>query len=77
MFPDMVASAETMLERWRNYEEKEIEVFEEFRLFTSEVISRTAFGSSYIEGQNIFEMLTKLTVLFFKSYYTIRLPGIR
>ncbi|CAN6727521.1 unnamed protein product [Malus baccata var. baccata] len=76
MFTEMVASAQTMLERWKSYEGKEIEVFEEFKLFTSEVISRTAFGSSYIEGQNIFEMLTKLTLLFFKSVYTIRLPGI-
>ncbi|XP_009346501.2 cytochrome P450 CYP749A22 [Pyrus x bretschneideri] len=76
MFPDMVASAETMLERWRNYEEKEIEVFEEFRLFTSEVISRTAFGSSYLEGQNIFEMLMKLAFLLSKNALTVRIPGI-
>ncbi|PQQ01733.1 cytochrome P450 CYP749A22 [Prunus yedoensis var. nudiflora] len=47
-FKKMVASAETMLERWTVYEGKEIEVYEEFRLFTSEVISRTAFGSSYM-----------------------------
>lgn len=77
MFPDMVASAETMLERWRNYEEKEIEVFEEFRLFTSEVISRTAFGSSYLEGQNIFEMMMKLAFLLSKNALTVRIPGIR
>ncbi|TQD71894.1 hypothetical protein C1H46_042566 [Malus baccata] len=77
MFPDMVASAETMLERWRNNEEKEIEMFEEFRLFTSEVISRTAFGSSYLEGQNIFEMLMKLAFLVSKNALTVRIPGIR
>ncbi|CAN6713649.1 unnamed protein product [Malus baccata var. baccata] len=76
LFPDMVASAETMLERWRNYEEKEIEVFEEFRLFTSEVISRTAFGSSYLEGQNIFEMLMKLAFLVSKNALKVRIPGI-
>ncbi|XP_028959663.2 cytochrome P450 CYP749A22-like isoform X1 [Malus domestica] len=76
MFPDMVASAETMLERWRNNEEKEIEMFEEFRLFTSEVISRTAFGSSYLEGQNIFEMLMKLAFLVSKNALTVGIPGI-
>ncbi|CAN6713645.1 unnamed protein product [Malus baccata var. baccata] len=76
MFPDMVASAETMLERWRNNEEKEMEMFEEFRLFTSEVISRTAFGSSYLEGQNIFEMLMKLAFLVSKNALTVRIPGI-
>ncbi|PQQ04529.1 cytochrome P450 CYP749A22-like isoform X3 [Prunus yedoensis var. nudiflora] len=76
MIPAMVASAETMLERWKNYEGKEIEAFEEFRIFTSEVISRTAFGSSYIEGQHIFEMLMKLGFLFTKNSLTIRVPGI-
>ncbi|XP_034198692.1 cytochrome P450 CYP749A22-like [Prunus dulcis] len=76
MIPAMVASAETMLERWKNYEGKEIEVFEEFRFFTSEVISRTAFGSSYIEGQHIFEMLMKLGFLLTKNSFTIRVPGI-
>ncbi|XP_021815105.1 cytochrome P450 CYP749A22-like [Prunus avium] len=76
MIPDMVASAEMMLERWTVYEGKEIEVFEEFRLFTSEVISRTAFGSSYSEGQDIFEMLRKLGFLIFKNILKFRVPGI-
>ncbi|VVA24216.1 Hypothetical predicted protein [Prunus dulcis] len=76
MIPEMVASAETMLERWTVYEGKEIEVFEEFRLFTSEVISRTAFGSSYVEGQDIFEMLMKLGFLIFKNILKVRVPGI-
>ncbi|XP_031405795.1 cytochrome P450 CYP749A22-like [Punica granatum] len=45
-----------MLEKWEDHESKEIEVFEEFILLTSEVISRMAFGSSYIEGRNIFKI---------------------
>ncbi|KAB2600639.1 cytochrome P450 CYP749A22-like [Pyrus ussuriensis x Pyrus communis] len=76
MTPAMVASTETMLEKWKSYEGKEIEVFQEFRLFSSEVISRTAFGSNYIEGKNIFEMLAKLGVLVFKNSLTIRVPVI-
>ncbi|EEF50712.1 cytochrome P450, putative [Ricinus communis] len=39
-----------MLERWKDHTGSEIEVDEEFKLLASEVISRTAFGSSYIEG---------------------------
>ncbi|PRQ40583.1 putative cytochrome P450 [Rosa chinensis] len=62
MFADMKASAETMVERWKGHEGKEIDVVEEFRLYTSEVISRTAFGSSYLEGKNLFEKLSKLIV---------------
>ena len=63
MIPAMVASTETMLKGWKNLEGKEVEVFEEFRLMTSDVISRTAFGSSYLEGKNIFDMLFKISCL--------------
>nr|XP_008339765.2 cytochrome P450 CYP749A22-like [Malus domestica] len=76
MIPEMITSTEVMLERWKNHEGEEIEVNEEFKLLTSEVISRTAFGSSYLEGKNIFEMLTELASLLFKNTYTFRLPGI-
>ena len=77
MIPAIVASVETMLERWKCCEGREIEVYEEFRLLTSEVISRTAFGSSYLEGKNIFKMLMKLTLLTSRNFYTLRFPGIR
>ncbi|KAB2633190.1 cytochrome P450 CYP749A22-like [Pyrus ussuriensis x Pyrus communis] len=43
---------------------------------TEEVISRTAFGSSYLEGQNIFEMMMKLAFLLSKNALTVRIPGI-
>ncbi|OVA02437.1 Cytochrome P450 [Macleaya cordata] len=56
---------------------KEIEVLEEFRLLTAEVISRTAFGSNYVEGKNIFEMLVRLISIFSTNYSAIRFPGIR
>ncbi|XP_038723891.1 cytochrome P450 CYP749A22-like isoform X2 [Tripterygium wilfordii] len=61
--PEMVASSEMMLERWKKHEGKEIEVFEEFKQLTSEVISRTAFGSSYVEGKDIFEKLRKVLMI--------------
>lgn len=77
MIPDMIASAETMLERWKLHEGKEIEVYEEFRLFTSEVIAKTAFGSSYVEGELIFQTLMKLAFLLFKNVLTVKVPGIR
>ncbi|KAE9454451.1 hypothetical protein C3L33_13650, partial [Rhododendron williamsianum] len=76
MIPAMIASVETMLEKWRQNEEKEIDVYKEFRLLTAEVISRTAFGSSYLEGENIFDMLTKLGMIAARNSFRIRLPGI-
>ncbi|KAI3467212.1 hypothetical protein Pfo_023875 [Paulownia fortunei] len=76
MVPAMVASVETMLERWGYHEGKEIEISKEFKLLTSEVISRTAFGSSYLEGKNIFDMLTKLGVLIARNAFKIRIFGL-
>jgi PHYB activation tagged suppressor 1 len=76
MIPDMIECVEIMLQRWKHHEGKEIEVFEEFRLLTSEVISRTAFGSSYVEGQRIFEMLSKLVLLFYRHMHRVRIPGL-
>ena len=77
MIPEMIKSSEAMVKRWKTYEGKEIEVNEEFRFFTSEVISRTAFGSSFLEGKDIFEMLRELTSLIFRNTFKLRLPGIR
>ncbi|KAI3861952.1 hypothetical protein MKW98_018235 [Papaver atlanticum] len=77
MVPAMIESVEIMVEKWKEYEGKEIEVFNEFRIMTSEVISRTAFGSSYAEGKNIFEMLVKLGSLISANFLKIRLPVIR
>ncbi|XP_011101783.1 cytochrome P450 CYP749A22-like [Sesamum indicum] len=76
MIPAMIASVENMLENWRMYEGKEIEVSKEFMVFSSEVISRTAFGSSYLEGKNIFDMLMKLGFLIFKNADKVRPFGI-
>ena len=66
MFTEMKASAETMVESWKFHEGKEIDVCEEFSLYTSEVISRTAFGSSYLEGKTIFDKLSKLYSIIFR-----------
>ncbi|KAH9707874.1 cytochrome P450 734A1 [Citrus sinensis] len=74
MIPDMIASVEMMLERWRDYEGKEIDAYKEFKVLTSEIISRTAFGSSYLEGENIFNMLTKLAFFISKNEYKVRIP---
>ncbi|XP_052882799.1 cytochrome P450 CYP749A22-like [Gossypium arboreum] len=76
MNPAVIASVETMLEKWKGREGEEIEVFNEFRLLTSEVISRTAFGSNYLEGKKIFDMLTKLAILVSRNYFKTPIPGI-
>ncbi|KAL3741969.1 hypothetical protein ACJRO7_017450 [Eucalyptus globulus] len=63
MVPAMVDSAHTMLKRWSDREGKEIDVYKELRLYASDVISKTAFGSSYTEGKSIFENVNKLILV--------------
>ncbi|CAN0927110.1 Cytochrome P450 CYP749A22, partial [Linum grandiflorum] len=63
MIPAMVRSAEKMVERWRSSVGKEIEVDAEFKLLTSEVISRTAFGTNYEQGKLFSQILGGLASL--------------
>ncbi|CAI0447457.1 unnamed protein product [Linum tenue] len=77
MTPAMIASTEMMLERWKNRVGEEVEVYEEFRFLTAEVISRTAFGSNFAEGKRIFDLLTQMGELAVASAFKVRLPGIR
>ncbi|KAG4156936.1 hypothetical protein ERO13_D02G029800v2 [Gossypium hirsutum] len=74
MRPGIIASVETMLKKWKGQVGKEIEVFHEFKLLTSEVISRTAFGSSYLEGEKIFEMLNKLSIVLSRNLSNTGIP---
>ena len=77
MIPAMIDSAETMLERFKDRDGKEIDAYEEFKLLSSEVISRTAFGSTYLEGKAIFDKLAKLAEIVSRTTYTQPIPGIR
>ncbi|KAL2471858.1 Cytochrome [Abeliophyllum distichum] len=77
MVPEMSSSVEMLLERWKDHVGEEIDVYKEFGLLTTEVISRTAFGSSYVEGGHIFEMVAKLTEITVRNTYRVRFPGIR
>ncbi|KAE8659019.1 CYP749A22 protein [Hibiscus syriacus] len=69
----MIASVETMVARWKGQEGKEMEMYQEFKLLTSEVISRTAFGSSYLEGEKIFNMLNKLSMIVIRNVFKLTL----
>ncbi|KAK9934960.1 hypothetical protein M0R45_022080 [Rubus argutus] len=47
MIPTTIASAETMLKRWKNHDGKEIDVYEDFRLLTSEVLCSLLLKTSF------------------------------
>ncbi|KAH6802162.1 hypothetical protein C2S51_033608 [Perilla frutescens var. frutescens] len=80
MVPSMITCVESMLQKWRNQyrlgKDQEIEICSEFRLLTSEVISRTAFGSSYLEGWKVFDLLLKLGSLINRNMLSITFFGI-
>lgn len=74
MIPEIVTSVEVMLNKWRVHEGKEIELFEEFQALATDVIARTVFSSSYIQGQNIFKKLEELATIASRNLETFRIP---
>ncbi|KAK1416220.1 hypothetical protein QVD17_32009 [Tagetes erecta] len=74
--PATIEGVEMMLKRWKDAGTKEKEVYEEFLIVTSEVISRIMFGSSYEEGKKIFQKQEALIPLAAKKLYKTRIPGL-
>ncbi|KAI9083592.1 hypothetical protein K1719_034534 [Acacia pycnantha] len=83
MLPAFYESCNEMVEKWmrlvsesqRNY--CEIDVWPFLRNMTGDVISRTAFGSSFEEGQRIFQLQSELIPLTLKALRSIYIPGWR
>lgn len=56
----MVDSASSLLKLWESRMEDggvEMEVYEDLRNFSADVISRACFGSDYLKGEEIFSKL--------------------
>lgn len=77
MIPGIVEAVESILTKWDELDGKEVDLFKEFSFLTSQVISRSAFGSSYSEGKSIFNKIDQLAAFAAKYSQKIQLPFIR
>ncbi|MCI43822.1 cytochrome P450 734A1-like [Trifolium medium] len=76
----MATSVVEMLEKWSAMSDKgevEIEVSECFQTLTEDVITKTAFGSSYQDGKAIFHLQTQQMVLAADAFQKVFIPGYR
>ncbi|XP_020225088.1 cytochrome P450 734A1 [Cajanus cajan] len=80
LIPIMATSVVEMLEKWKAMAEKgevEIEVSECFQTLTEDVITRTAFGSSYEDGKAVFRLQAQQMVLAADAFQKVFIPGYR
>lgn len=78
----MVESAMPLLKSWESRIEHEcsaveIEVYEDFRSFSQDVISRACFGGSYSKGKEIFAKLMALSRLISEKRNFFEFPSFR
>ncbi|XP_057827293.1 cytochrome P450 CYP72A616 [Cryptomeria japonica] len=80
MIPQIAECATNMIEEWRKLVSSganEINVLKEFSCLTSDIISHTAFGSSYAEGKYMFHLLSQRLLLIFEKSRSFNIPGSR
>ncbi|KAK9052587.1 hypothetical protein SSX86_029216 [Deinandra increscens subsp. villosa] len=80
MLPAFDICCSEMINKWEEITKGrscEVDVYPHLKTMTSDVISRTAFGSSYEEGRKIFELQHEQEKLVMQSVQSIYIPGSR
>jgi PHYB activation tagged suppressor 1 len=80
LIPVVAKSVVDMLDKWSAMSdsgEVEIEVSEWFQTLTEDVITRTAFGSSYEDGKAIFRLQGQQMALAADVFQKVFIPGYR
>ncbi|KAL8240431.1 hypothetical protein R6Q59_013786 [Mikania micrantha] len=81
MVPAFHLSCSEMLGMWEKLVSTngscELDVWPHLQALTKDVISRTAFGSSYEEGIRIFELIKEQSVLAMEALQSLYIPGSR
>ncbi|KAK9266284.1 hypothetical protein L1049_001806 [Liquidambar formosana] len=80
MIPMMEKCVVAMLDKWSTMSKSgkvEIEVSKWFQTLTEEILTRTAFGSSYEDGKAIFQLQAQQMVYAIGSFQEVLIPGYR
>ncbi|XP_076941703.1 cytochrome P450 CYP72A219-like isoform X1 [Bidens hawaiensis] len=81
MFSAIRSSCSDMIHKWElltaGSTPIEVDVWPYIDNLAGDVISRTAFGSSYEEGEKIFQILKEQINLMFQMLFMLRIPGAR
>ena len=81
MLPTFFESCNDMISEWEGMLSSDgfcdMDVWPSLQNMTSDVISRTSFGSSYEEGKRIFHLLKEQTEHTMRALMSVYVPGFR